>query len=138
MNLPPAHTILPAAARVLLSLGVMFGVAVICANAQATDEVDKAIAFLRQIDPAKVKPADEESMAKKINAAWQTIAKAGAAGKTRLKEELAKPGQSDYFKLNLAALLWTSGGLDEAETIAQVWRLSKLDAQSNYVFYPAF
>ena len=137
MNLPPARTILRAAARVLLSTCVLF-VASICANAQAADEVDKAIAFLRQIDPAKVKPADEESMAKKINAAWQTIAKAGAVGKTRLKEELAKPGQSDYFKLNLAALLWTSGGLDEAETIAEVWRLTKLDAQSNYVFYPAF
>ena len=117
---------------------LLFAVINVSSQTVTADEVDKALIFLRQIDPAKVKPADEESMAKKIDAAWQAIAKAGAPGRARLKEELAKPGQSDYLKLNLAALLWTTSGLDDAEAIAEVWRSTKLDAQSNYVFYPAF
>jgi hypothetical protein len=106
--------------------------------AQTPTSVDESIAFLRQIDPAKVKPDDEESVAKKIDAAWTTITQAGAPGRARVKAELTKPGQSDYFKLNLSALLWTLGHLDEAETIASVWRTTKLDAQPNYVFYPSF
>lgn len=112
----------------------------VCRNTQAQSvaEVDKALAFLRQIDPAKVTESDEEKVTKQIQAAWDTIHKAGAAGTSRVKQELAKPNQSDYFKLNLGALLWTLGGLDEAETIASVWRSTKLDAQSNYVFYPSF
>ena len=111
-----------------------------CASAEPTadTEVEKAIAFLQQIDPAKVKEQDQETVAKKIQQAWQTVHNAGAPGKARLKAELLKPGQSDYAKLNLAALLWTLGHLDEAETIASVWRSTKLEVQSNYVFYPSF
>jgi HEAT repeat protein len=104
----------------------------------SADDVEKALAFLRQINPAKVTSAQEEDVAKQINAAWETIHKAGANGRARLKEEIARPGQSDYFKLNGAALLWQLGGLDEAETIASVWRSTRLEVQSNYVFYPAF
>ncbi len=106
-------------------------------TASASD-IDQAIAFLRQIDPAKVKESDKESLAKRIQTAWETVQKAGAPAKVRLKEELAKPGQPDYAKLNLAALLWTLSDLDEAGTIASVWRTTKLEVQSNYVFYPAF
>src|SRR6202007_2819051 len=37
----------------------------------SSSPVDESITFLRQIDPAKVKPDDEESIAKKIDAAWK-------------------------------------------------------------------
>lgn len=104
----------------------------------ANDEVEKALAFLKQIDPAKVTEAEQENVAKQINAAWETIRNAGATGKARLKEEITRPGRGDYFKLNGTALLWGIGGLDEAETIAAVWRTTPLEVQSNYVFYPAF
>ena len=139
MNLAWDLTIFQGASRALLSLGMLL-VASLCISAQtaAVDDVDKALAFLRQIDPAKVKATEEENVAKNINAAWTTIQKAGTPGKARLKEELTKPGQSDYFKLNLAALLWTLSELDEAETIASAWRSTKLEVQSNYVFYPSF
>lgn len=109
------------------------------ANAQSSlDAVEKAFAYLRQIDPAKVTAAQEEKVTIEIEAAWDTIRKAGATGRTRLKQAITQPGQSDYFKLNGAALLWRIGGLDEAETIASVWHSTRLEVHSNYVFYPAF
>ena len=139
MRMPPILTTCGRVGRIVSLVGLLlFAVINVSGQTVTADEVDKAIIFLRQIDLAKVKPADEESVAKKIDAAWQAIAKAGVVGRTRLKEEMARPGQSDYLKLNLAALLWTTSGLDEAEAIAEVWRSTKLDAQSNYVFYPAF
>lgn len=103
-----------------------------------TSSVEKAISFLRQIDPDKVKATDEEMVVKQIEAAWDTIHKAGPTGEARLKQELGQPGQSDYFKLNGAALLWDLSGLDEADTIASIWSSTRLEVQSNYVFYPAF
>lgn len=108
------------------------------AQTPSDDNLEKAISFLRQIDPDKVRPDDEENVAKKIDLAWETIHKAGATGKARLKQEISRPAQTDYFRLNSAALLWEIGGLDEAEVIASVWRSTRLEVQSNYVFYPAF
>jgi hypothetical protein len=104
----------------------------------STEAVEKALAYLRQIDPAKVTAADEEKVAKEINAAWKTIQQAGPIGRTLLKQAITDPGQSDYFKLNGAALLWIIGGLDEAQNIAAIWHSTRLEAQSNYVFYTAF
>lgn len=108
------------------------------AQVPPSNDLEKAISFLQQIDPAKVKLDDQEKVAKEINAAWSTIQKAGPAGSARLKQEITRPGQSDYFRLNGAALVWAIGGLGEAEFIAGVWRRTRLSAQSNYVFYTAF
>lgn len=129
--------------RVLILRALPFILLTIGAGLNATaqpapGDVEKALAFLRQLDPAKVRPADHEKVAGQINAAWRTIQKAGANGRAQLKQEIARPGHSDYFRLNGAALLWAIAGLDEAETIAGVWRSTRLEVQSNYVFYPAF
>jgi HEAT repeat protein len=125
--------------RGLLSAAILlFPALKSAAQTSSNDNLEKAISFLRQIDPDKVKPDDEEKVATQIDEAWDTIKKAGAPGKTRLKLEIARPGQTDYFRLNGAALLWELGGLDEAEAIASVWRATRLEVQSNYVFYPAF
>lgn len=102
------------------------------------DTVEKALAYLQQLDPEKIPTAQHENAARQINAAWETIQKAGAPGRAQLKQAVTRPGQSDYFRLNGAALLWTIGGLDEAETIASLWRSTRLEVHSNYVFYPAF
>lgn len=124
--------------RGLLLILVAVGGSANSAAQSSSGEVEKALAFLRQLDPSKVTPAEEEKVAKQIDAAWKSVHNAGPSGKARLKEEIARPGQSDYFKLNGTALLWYIAGLDEAETIASVWRSTRLEAQSNYVFYPAF
>lgn len=125
--------------RGFLSLAILtFSALNFAAQTPSNDNLEKAISFLHQIDPDKVKPEDEERVAKQIDEAWDTIQKAGVPGKTRLKLEITRPGLTDYFKLNAAALLWEVGGLDEAEAIAFVWRSTRIEVQSNYVFYPAF
>ena len=116
----------------------LFHVCESVAQAPPGNDLEKAITFLQQIDPAKVKLDDQEKVAKEIDAAWSTIRKAGPPGVARLKREITRPGQTDYFRLNGAALLWGISEFDEAEFIAGVWRATKLEVQSNYVFYPAF
>lgn len=125
--------------RGFLSLAILSCPALnLAAQTSANDRLEKAISFLRQIDPDKVKPDDEEKVANQIDEAWDTIRKEGVSGKDRLKLEIMRPGQSDYFRLNGAALLWGISELDEAEAIASVWRSTRMEVQSNYVFYPAF
>lgn len=126
-------------ARGFLSLAILsFPTFNFAAQNPSNDNVEKAISFLRQISPDKVKPEDEERVATQIDEAWDTIQKAGETGRTRLKLEITRPGQTDYFRLNGAALLWEIGGLDEADAIASAWRSTRMEVQSNYVFYPAF
>ncbi|HKP38340.1 MAG TPA: HEAT repeat domain-containing protein [Pyrinomonadaceae bacterium] len=126
--------------RLLLLLLILFSPSLLLnASAQTSpDAVDKSLAYLRKIDPAKVRTADEEKVTIEIEAAWDTIRKAGADGRTRLKQAITQPGQSDYFKLNGAALLWRIARLEEAETIASIWHSTRLEVHSNYVFYSAF
>jgi len=127
------------------ALGGLLSLVIVCIPASKSAgqipskaELEKAIAFLRQIDPDKVTTAEEEGVVKQIEAAWDTIHKAGSGGQSRLKQEITRGSQSDYFRLNGAALLWDISGLEEAETIAAVWHSTRLEVQSNYVFYPAF
>jgi HEAT repeat protein len=109
----------------------------------ASDQkLERAIATLRHIDPAKLSDSEQEKKANEINEAWELIKKAGAAGISRLKEEVRRVDEAkerdDYFKLNATALLWQISQLKEAEAIAAIWNRTPLRAQYNYVFYTAF
>ncbi len=100
-----------------------------------------AIAALRRINQDRFDDAEKERKAKEIDAAWEVIKSFGQTGIARLKQEIrtvdAGREKDDFFKLNASALLWQIGRLSEAESIAEIWNSSALDAQYNYVFYAA-
>lgn len=105
-------------------------------------DLEKAVAAMRRIDPSKMSEEQRDAKAKELNEAWQSLAKAGPAGVTRLKRELVdidKAGEKDdFFKLGAAALLWSVGKLDEIETIVGIWSSGvDLTANCDYAFYTA-
>ncbi|HEX8920562.1 MAG TPA: HEAT repeat domain-containing protein [Pyrinomonadaceae bacterium] len=108
----------------------------------SNQKLERAIGALRRVDPEKLSDSEQEKKAKEINDAWEVIKKAGAAGISRLKEEVRRVDDAkerdDYFKLNATALLWYIAQLNEAEAIAAIWNKTPLRAQYNYVFYTAF
>ncbi|MFL6208215.1 MAG: HEAT repeat domain-containing protein [Pyrinomonadaceae bacterium] len=104
--------------------------------------MERAITALRHVRPDSFKTEQAQAAkAKEIDAAWETISKAGPVGTARLKEEVRRVesagARDDYFKLNASALLWEIGKLDEARNIAAIWRTTPLTANYNYVFYPS-
>ncbi len=113
----------------------------LCAQSSKPEDLEKAVARLRKIKQREIPESQQEAKAKEIDAAWDVIRAAGPAAVVRLKEEVrrveAGKESDDYFKLNASALLWLIGKLDEAESIAAIWRTTPLDAQYNYVFYTA-
>jgi HEAT repeat protein len=108
----------------------------------AGPNLDKAVAALRNIDPAAMSDEQKQAKAKEIGQAWEVFLVAGKGGAARLKQEiqaLDEAGQVDhYFRLGAASLLWQISSLDEAPTIAAQWRASRLSANYNYVFFVAF
>jgi hypothetical protein len=112
-------------------------------SATVTDkQLDQAIARLRHINQSKMTDKQKEQMADDIDQAWKVIEKAGKPAIARLKQEVAqldaRKEKDDFFKLNVSAVLWNGGKLDEAEAIAAIWNSTPLTAQYNYVFYSAF
>ena len=105
-------------------------------------DLAKAIASLRHIDPGKLTEAEKEQKGEEIAKAWNALKAAGPAGILAVRREieaLDKTGEKDdFFKLGAAALLWQTGKLAEADAIAKVWASTPLDTQYNYVFYTAF
>ncbi|MDK1030932.1 MAG: HEAT repeat domain-containing protein [Planctomycetia bacterium] len=105
--------------------------------------MEKAIASLRNIVQTDFSEEDKkEAKAQEIGEAWKTILSSGKAGIARLKAEVeqldAKKQKDDFFKLGACALLWQSGKLKEARSIAKIWETTPLHKQYNYVFYTAF
>jgi len=103
-----------------------------------TTELDKAIGYLKTIDPNKVNSDNQAEIREKIEKSWQTIKSYGDRGILRLKDEVNSESNNDYFKLNACALIWTVKGLEEAHFIGKTWEHVDLTANYNYVFYPAF
>jgi len=128
-----------------LVVSLLFGFAAKAGEpATAGPELEKAIAAMRGVDPAKL--SEEEQSAKSealISEAWQVLIGAGPAGAERLKAELRKMDaaqeRDDFFKVGAAVILWQIGNLSEAETISRLWE-SGVDLAVNYhyVFFPAF
>ena len=113
------------------------------AKPPTAEELDKAVAAMRGIDPAKISGEDAKARGEQLDKAWNTVFAAGPAGSARLKEELAKidaaKEKDDFFKLGAAALLWRLGGPSEAPAVARVWTSgADLTLSPNYVFYAAF
>jgi HEAT repeat protein len=111
--------------------------------ATAGPDLEKAIAAMRGIDPAKLSEEEQSAKAKALDEAWQALIGAGPAGAERLKAELRKMDaaqeRDDFFRLGAASVLWQIGNLAEAEFIAQVWTSGiNLEANYKYVFFPAF
>jgi hypothetical protein len=110
---------------------------------QATPDeaLEKAVGELRRIEPAKLSGDEQEAKAKTIDEAWKVIAAAGARGRERVKLELRRVDEAkerdDFFKLNASAILWNTGGFEEAEVIAAIWTATPLTASYNYAFYTA-
>ncbi|HNS04981.1 MAG TPA: hypothetical protein PKH53_03110, partial [Candidatus Saccharicenans sp.] len=89
---------------------------------QASDEeLEKAVATMRNIVPDKMSKEEKEARAKELTKAWQTIQSTGEKGIKRLIAELDmlenSKTEDDYFKLSMGAFLWEIGGLDQAELI---------------------
>jgi len=111
---------------------------------QASDEeLEKAVATMRNIVPDKMSKEEKEARAKELTKAWQTIQSTGEKGIKRLIAELDmlenSKTEDDYFKLSMGAFLWEIGGLDQAELIARCWRSARsFSANYQYVFFPAF
>jgi hypothetical protein len=108
----------------------------------AGGDLIKAIAALRRIDRANMTEERAQKMGMVVQEAWATIRDSGSAGAAALKEEVRKIDQAkekdDFFKLSAAALMWEAWSLQEANSIAEIFRATPLSEQSNYVFYTAF
>lgn len=83
--------------------------------------LEEAVSALRGLDFENL----DEEQSEEVNQAIQVIIDAGSDGALLLKEEIAaldKAGESDVaFKLLAAWGLWDIGGVEEADTIAQIW-----------------
>ncbi len=127
----------------VVAAALVLGVGALRAAAQEVDAaaLDKAVAALRNIDPAAMTDEQKKAKATAISEAWQVIINAGKAGADRLKAEiqaLDQAKQTDaFFRLGAASLLWEIGSLDEASTIAAQWRVAPQTANYNYVFFVA-
>jgi hypothetical protein len=112
-------------------------------------DLDRAVAAYRKVDPELLKDPSESkrSMAEmeaaweKLEAAGETIHKAGTGGVARLKAELRKldntTEKDDFFKLSAASMLYAANGLAEAGPLAAIWSTTPLDVHFNSVFFPA-
>jgi len=127
-----------------LAVSVLFGFAAKAGEpATAGPDPEKAIAAMRGIDPAKLSEEEQSAKSKALDEAWRALIGAGPAGAERLKAELRKMDaaqeRDDFFRLGAASVLWQIGNLSEAETIVRVWASGiNLEANFNYVFFPAF
>lgn len=126
----------------LLVVAVLSAATVISAQDKSDVKLEASIAKLRRIDQSKLTEAQKTTMAHEIDSAWDYIKSTGPKGVARLKQEVKAVDQGeevdDFFKLNAAALLWIIGKIDEADSIAAIWKSTPLVAQYNYVFYTAF
>jgi len=109
---------------------------------QPVDSLEAAVATLRHIDRRNLSDEEGERKAMEIERAWTTIKAAGKPGVERLKREVQaaerETTKDHFFQLNASALLWQIAGLEEAQTIAAIWRTTPLHVQYNYVFGTAF
>jgi hypothetical protein len=105
---------------------------------EPAEDLEKAIAALRNVKPGELSETEQKLKCKEMDGAWEVIKAAGPKGITRLKEEIAKidrdKADDDFFKLDVAQLLWMTAKVDEAEAIAAIWRSADLNAQYDYVF----
>ena len=106
------------------------------------EELQTAVATLRNIRPEKLSKEQRAKKALEIQHAWKAIRSAGRGGVEALVTELDKViagnEKDEFFQLSAAALLWTVGNLEHAEKIAQAWdATSSFDLNYNYVFFPA-
>ena len=113
------------------------------AKPPTAEELDKAVAAMRRIDPSKIPPEEAKARGEQLDKAWNTVVAAGPAGAAKLKDEIAKidaaKEKDDFFKLGAAAILWSIGGADEAAAVAGIWTSGvDLTANYSYVFYAAF
>jgi len=127
-----------------LAVSVLFGFAAKAGEpATAGPDLEKAIAAMRGVDPAKLSEEEQSARSKALDEAWRALIGAGPAGAERLKAELRKMDaaqeRDDFFRLGAASVLWQIGNLAEAEFIARTWTSGiNLEANYNYVFFPAF
>jgi HEAT repeat protein len=105
-------------------------------------DLAKAIASLRHIDPQKLTEAEKTRKSAEIKAARAVLRAAEQSGALALKREIEaidKAGEKDdFFKLVATAMLWQIARLEEAEHIATVWASTRLDTHYDYVFYSTF
>ena len=108
------------------------------------EDLEKAVATLRHINPEDVKKLsyeEQEEWSKRIDSAWKTISSAGKDGMARLKQEIKKVTEAkekdDFFKLNASAVLWNMAGLEEVNAITEIWNSTPLKVHYPYVFYTA-
>ncbi len=126
-------------------LVLMLATGVLCllpsAAITAEQRLDEAVQILRNIDPQRMSEEEREQKSEEIGTARETLQNAGQPATRRLKAELAAirkaDSRDDRFSLAAAALLWKINGIDEVQTIAEIWRTSNLDVQYNYVLVPA-
>ncbi len=73
--------------------------------------------------------------------AWDTIVKAGDAGALELKKEIEKVAagkkEDHAFETAASLLLWEIRGLEEAETIAEIWERIPLTLNYNGIYFAA-
>ncbi|MBN1514555.1 MAG: HEAT repeat domain-containing protein [Phycisphaerae bacterium] len=125
-----------------LALGLWTHPATAQPASQPVDSLEAAVATLRHIDRRNLSDEEGKRKAMEIERAWATIKAAGKPGLERLKREVQaaerETTKDRFFQLNASALLWQIAGLDEAQTIAAIWRTTPLNVQYNYVFGTAF
>lgn len=106
------------------------------------EELEKAIAALRQVRLDSLEPIERWHKRQEIDRAWAVVRSRGERGQARLVLEIEQArsagDRDDFFLLNAAALLWQLNGLDQAGAIAGIWRATPLAAHYEYVFPPAF
>jgi hypothetical protein len=105
--------------------------------------VEKAVAAMRHVDASTMTDDQREAKAVELDAAWKTLIAAGKPGADALKAEIAKVDaakeKDDFFRLGAGSVLWQIGKLDEAKTIAALWRATESPGINyNYVFFTAF
>ena len=109
---------------------------------RSQEDLERAVAALRHIVPGRLSEAEEQTKGQELDDAWLTIQSHGNEGALRLKREIAQlesTGEKDhFFALGASALLWRMGGLEHAETIAEIWNSTPVHVQYLYVFYTAF
>jgi len=131
-------------AATVVAAALILGAGGLRAAAQEADSaaLDKAVAALRNIDPAAMSDEQKQAKAEAVSEAWQVLLGAGKAGAARLKTEIQALDQAKetdaFFRLGAASLLWQIGSLDEAPTIAAQWRAAPQTVNYNYVFFVAF
>jgi len=98
----------------------------VAAPAAPAPDLDKAIAALRRIDPATIGQRPDDPRRKELSAAMDALVKAGKGGAERLKQEIHRAATAGepvgFFQISATELLWQIGKLDEAQSIADIWK----------------